>query len=451
MRKFWSLILVIALLVMNMSFAAGNQGKLPWGQFKDLDKNFWAFPAIQKMLENGILKGYEDNTFRPNDLVTRAEFAKIMVLALDLKVPNVKDSEFVDVPDKFWALPFIEAARDYLTGYQGSNGIKFKPNQAAVREDMAVALVLALKLPLTDVAVLSAYQDANLISDDLKPYVATAITAGIIKGSEKEGKKYFSPQGELTRAEAAQLIANVLTEQEKKILLPKDDKIVLPVSGAVKLTGKATDSGIDLAWTTTVAKGDFKYYKIVASASDATPQYPDNGSIKVYDDYGDRNLRVKVGMGNNGSDFAKFEAGKTYYFAITVVLRNGKTVTSNVMQLTMPGVVQVQPEKKAAVLAASIINGKVMLQWQGNVAQEHLEYFKVVASIADATPQYPDNGYAAVISSALVNSLELSNGVAYTGTEFVKFESGKAYNIAITTVYKDGTKLTSNVVNVTMP
>lgn len=453
-RRWLSILLVLLLLVSNTAFASNSRGNdTPWGQFKDLEKDFWALPAIQKMLENGILKGFEDNTFRPNALVTRAEFAKIMVLALNLEVPKVKDSEFVDVPDKFWALPFIEAARDYLTGYQSSNGIKFKPNQAAVREDMAVALVMALKLPLTNVDALNGYADAEQISAELKPYVATAISSGIMKGSEKDGKKFFAPQGELTRAEAAQLIANVLTGIEKKILLPKDGKVILPpaATGAVKLQAKAGTDAVELNWIGEINEDQFKYFKVVASLSDATPQYPDNGYVAALGDDDTRRFRIKLGMGNNGGDFAKFEAGKTYYVAVTTVYENGKSATSNVVQITMPGVAQPPVEKKAAVLVANVIGGKVILNWQGNVAQDQLQYFKVVASIADATPQYPDNGYAAVISEAAVSSLEITNGISYTGTEFAKFETGKAYYFAITTVYKDGTKLTSNVVQVTLP
>lgn len=455
-KRFLSILLVLLLLVMNGVYASNSKGNSqPWGQFKDIEKDFWALPAIQKMLDLGIIKGFDDDTFRPNALVTRAEFAKIMVLALKLEVPKVKDSEFVDVSDNFWALPYIEAARNYLTGYQATNGIKFKPNQAAVREDMAVALVMALKLPLTNLDPLNGFADVDQISPELKPYVATAIANGIMKGSEKEGKKYFAPQGELTRAEAAQLIANVLTGIEKKILLPKDQKVVLPTTtmGAVKLQVKMGVDGAELFWSGAVDEDNFKYYKVVASLSDQTPQYPENGYVRALDDEDDNQFRIKLGMANNGGDFYKFQAGKTYYVAVTTVYKNSKSVTSNVVEVTMPGVNQWQQpnEKKAAVLNGSAQNGKVQLTWQGNVSQDQLQYFKVVASLNDSTPQYPDNGYAFYIDDARASSVELFKGLNYSGSEFSKFESGKTYYFAITTVFKDGTKLTSNVIQITMP
>ncbi len=462
LKKLLCILLILAMIVgLNPAWASSNgKDQIPWGQFKDLNQNYWAFPAIQDMIERGILKGFEDNTFRPNSLVTRAEFAKIMVIALDLDVPSIKASGFVDVPDKHWALPYIEAARDYLTGYQSASGIKFKPNEAAVREDMAVALVRALKLPMSSLDILNAYVDTDQISAELKPFVATAIANNIIKGSEVQGKKYFNPLGELTRAEAAQLIANVLKENEKKVVLPKDDKIVLPVKPvqpkpvmpAVTLKAKTTGGSIDLYWYGDVPEKKFSYYKVVASLSNPKPQYPEDGYVRAIDDYDAENFRIKIGTSNNNGDFYKFEAGKTYNIAITTVYSDGTKATSNVVQVTMSNA-EIKPVeiRKPVVLSGVYLNGKLYLSWQGNVTQQELEYYKVVASISKSNPKYPDDGYAAYFTDVKSTGMTIQPGMSYNGGDFKKFENGKTYNFTVTTVYKDGTKLTSNVLNATLP
>jgi len=59
---------------------------VPTRTFTDLASNHWAHDDIMDMVERGILSGYPDGTFRPNNTISRAEFAKIMVLALELGV-----------------------------------------------------------------------------------------------------------------------------------------------------------------------------------------------------------------------------------------------------------------------------------------------------------------------------------------------------------------------------
>lgn len=445
------LALLLVLVAIPVSADNGNRSKAPGQIFKDIEEGFWAFPAIQNMVERGVLQGFEDNTFRPNALVTRAEFAKMMVVALGLDTPKVTRSEFIDVQDKHWALPYIEAARPYLTGYQTASGIKFKPTQAAVREDMAVALVGALKLPQADLSILNSYADVELISESLRPYVATAIANNVIVGVALDGKKYFNPIDDLTRAEAAQLLANVLVEQEKKILLPGDSKIPLPSKEGVTLKAEALENGFRLMWSQVPEDSDFKYYKVVASLKDQTPEYPSNGYIRAFSDEDDDNLDIKVGMSANGTDFKNFEAGKTYYLAVTTVYENGVTKTSNVLALKMPQVAQYEPEKKAPVLQTFMDGDRVKIYWQGNVAQDQLQYYKVVASLSDSTPEYPTNGYAAYFTDASADRMYIEDGTTYNGNEFSAFESNKTYYFAVTTVFKDGTKLTSNVIAVKIP
>ncbi|MGE5328749.1 MAG: Ig-like domain-containing protein [Deltaproteobacteria bacterium] len=181
-------------------------------QFSDLPTNHWAYQAVEEMAKLGILNGYSDGTFRPNDRVTREEFATMMVRALNLPVVNPEKATFKDVNNSSWAYKYVESAKNYLTGYQKADGLYFKGRNNAVREDMAYALVKAQNLEnqTVDISKLnSLFKDANKITVDLKKYVLIAYENEIVKGS---ADGIFNPKGTLTRAEAAQLLYNITSQ-----------------------------------------------------------------------------------------------------------------------------------------------------------------------------------------------------------------------------------------------
>ena len=109
--------------------------------FSDIEGH-WAKEAIIELSERGVVNGFEDGTFRPNESVTREQFSKILVEALELKEKNT-DVEFVDISDDRWSHKYIQIASKYLTGYKNNDELYFKPTESSVREDVAVAVVLA--------------------------------------------------------------------------------------------------------------------------------------------------------------------------------------------------------------------------------------------------------------------------------------------------------------------
>ena len=188
--------------------------------FKDIEETHWAFNAINNLCNRGIIVGYEDNTFRPNELVTRSQFAVMLANTLKLTT-NSKTQTFKDVPVNSWDYKAVEAAKSYLTGYKNSKGeLYFNGSNSAVREDMAVALVKALDLKVlsNDEELEEIFEDYGSISKNLRDFVYTAYKEQIMIGSN--GK--FNPQGALTRAEAAALLNNVINKMEKIVV---DDEI----------------------------------------------------------------------------------------------------------------------------------------------------------------------------------------------------------------------------------
>lgn len=420
-------------------------------QFSDVPGTHWASNAINVMLEQGIFSGYPDGTFKPENQVTRAEFSKVMVLALGLKTQEGSSASYVDLPKTHWAFPYVEGAKAYLTGYQTAQGIAFRPDEPAQREDMAVALVKALKLPISSESVLRGYADVLSISPALRPYVATAIENGLMVGFEREGNKYFGPLEALTRAQTSQLLVNVLVRSEKILL--GEDKIVLDPKLGLPAVARVVPDGnhVWIKWDSNVSASDLKYFKVVASLKDSRPSYPKNGYATYMADVNQRAFKMTAGTPYSGGDFQTFEAGKTYYMAITTVYKDGSSVTSEPVMVTIPKGTSDSSSRKPAVLKLHQENDGIKLLWQSDVSGSDLQYFKVVASATNPSPKYPDDGYAAYFSSTSDTYMRIKPGMSYQSGSFSKFQSGVTYYFTVTTVYKDGTKLTSNVVSAKLP
>ena len=178
--------------------------------FKDLTESHWAYEPVMQMYQKGILNGYPDGTFAPSQSITRAEFAKILVLTLDLK-ENSQQNVFADVDPTFWGYNYIKIASNYLSGYTNGKTVMFLPNEAAVREDVAVAVVIAsgLQDATYNLNTLNRFLDKDEISENFKKYVAIAVENNLMQGNE-DGK--FNTKGKLTRDEVCQLMVNATTE-----------------------------------------------------------------------------------------------------------------------------------------------------------------------------------------------------------------------------------------------
>ena len=188
------------------------------GRFSDLDPGHWAHDDIMDMVELGILSGYPDGTFKPNNTISRAEFAKIMVLALELETVRPANPSFTDVGTDHWAYEVVESARDYLTGYRNSRTgeFSFDPGGVAVREDVAVAIVKAQGYgdAPANLSLLNSFPDQGEISPALRNHVAIAVEKGYMRGTDKG----FEPQKALTRAEACVLLSRIMVSERAKVI-----------------------------------------------------------------------------------------------------------------------------------------------------------------------------------------------------------------------------------------
>ena len=190
--------------------------------FSDIEDGAWEQPYVNELVERRVINGYEDGTFRPNAFVTRSEFAKMMYLALQLDKTwdysgvIVDQPFFVDVIPDNWDYLYVKYVGRYMTGFKAVDGnVYFKGAEAAVREDMAVALVKALGLDgleNSDYANINEelgriFSDYEEISPNLRKHVLIAYKHKLINGYP-DGT--FGAQKYITRAETAALFVKIL-------------------------------------------------------------------------------------------------------------------------------------------------------------------------------------------------------------------------------------------------
>ena len=199
---------VFAIVVMLVSVLTLTFGGLTSNAatFSDIEYH-WGKNVVEEMAKKGIVNGFPDGTFKPDEKVTREQFAKLLVETLKI-TDYTTNVEFEDVEESRWSKDYIYRACKYLTGYKNNGKYFFKPTESTVREDVAVAVVQAkgLQNEKPDYTLLNQFSDSGEISKDIRKYVAIAVKNGVMKG--KGG--YFDPQGSLTRAEVSQLMYNVL-------------------------------------------------------------------------------------------------------------------------------------------------------------------------------------------------------------------------------------------------
>lgn len=112
--------------------------------FSDLNLSADYYQPVMDLFNKGIISGYEDGTFRPNKAITRGQAAKMLARSLDLNTKNQKNPAFKDVPVQNQFYPYISALANagIINGYADKT---FKPDEPITRGQMAKILTLGYK------------------------------------------------------------------------------------------------------------------------------------------------------------------------------------------------------------------------------------------------------------------------------------------------------------------
>ena len=156
--------------------------------------------AVDKLVELGILNGYIDNTFRPDDSINRAEFAKVATLALSQKtgvvMGAVQELDFADVSKNAWYAKDVANAVA-LGLMKGDAEGTFRPTDTVSNAEVITVLMRAL-----------GYTDADLQTVDWPTNYMNKATELDLINSAADGD--FYPNKACTRGQAATYVARML-------------------------------------------------------------------------------------------------------------------------------------------------------------------------------------------------------------------------------------------------
>jgi hypothetical protein len=178
--------------------------------FADI-KGHWAQSDIELLASKLLLQGMTDTTYDPEGNVTRAQFSAMLVRALGL-IEDSSSSQFTDVSAAAWYAGSVGAAvkAGIIEGFEDGS---FRPDDSITREQMMVMMSRALSFvgkPLSSKSsadVLAKFDDEGRIGSWAKKAAALEVEAGLIFGISD---KSLAPKDEVTRAQAAALLKRLL-------------------------------------------------------------------------------------------------------------------------------------------------------------------------------------------------------------------------------------------------
>jgi|GEM_PF-553345 len=192
----------------NMESNKTHGKKLP---FTDIYNNP-AKDGIEYLWSNGILSGYSDNTFKPNNPITRAEVVKVILKAKDLK-PSKYKNIFTDVRSTDWFADYLQTAKDNKL-IQGYPDRSFHPDEYITMSQWAVILNALNKDEEIDKAeveqILSHFEDKDSIPNWSKTSIARLMKSGILSGE----KQVITADKPMSRAEVADTLYKILYKQQ---------------------------------------------------------------------------------------------------------------------------------------------------------------------------------------------------------------------------------------------
>ncbi|MGL4731712.1 MAG: S-layer homology domain-containing protein [Clostridium sp.] len=265
-------ILTLALITSNLIVAEAQP-------LSDIN-NHWAKSTIEKFVNQGYISGYNDETFKPNQNMTRAEFVKTFNKIFG--ITNKSNKVFEDTKNH-WAKNEIDIA--VTNGVcNGISEIKFNPNGQITREETAVMLSNYKKISDSNLNKIGVFNDKGDISNWAKNSVEGVLEKGYM-GGYTDGN--FKPKKPITRAEAVITLDRVVNQNITTPQPEPSDGMKLPTINFAKeqnvaVTGRGGARGYASA---TSAKGNVIQGTIYAKYGDPTRGMHTYGSVnqKEYD------------------------------------------------------------------------------------------------------------------------------------------------------------------------
>ncbi len=195
--------------------------------FTDVSDKYWAQENILRLVELGIINGYEDNTFRSEDSLTYEQFTKMLIMAVN---PSFEARE-----SEIWSEPYFEEAIE--RGIIEDDYDMATRLDSISREEISTMVVRALHLNYSEemyAIIKGDIKDIDSANEENIDSIITAYEYGIITGY---ANKEFKPKDKLSRAEAATVILRVVDDSvRQKYTFQKNYTVEKNLNGEVFYT-----------------------------------------------------------------------------------------------------------------------------------------------------------------------------------------------------------------------
>ncbi|WP_434752899.1 S-layer homology domain-containing protein [Paenibacillus amylolyticus] len=181
-------------------------------EFSDV-VHHWGKNAVNDMGSRMIVEGFSNGTFNPDQAVTRAEFATMVIRGLGLRVES-RDTAFSDVQSGHWYSGTIHTAHAYglINGFDDGT---FRPDDTITREQAMVILEKAMQITGLRVklnnespeSTLQGFGDVTAVSPWARSGAVDSVKAGLVQG---RSQSLLVPKGKMTRAEVATMLQRLL-------------------------------------------------------------------------------------------------------------------------------------------------------------------------------------------------------------------------------------------------
>ena len=185
-------------------------------KFEDVAVGAWYEVAVYDAVQRGLFNGVGNNRFDPDGTTNRAMLAKMLAnlqQQLDGDLVIAGEAVLRDSPEDSWYGDVSRWAVDF--GYMTAAGENFEPLREITREEMTTALfrfAVSIGVDTSARADLSAFKDADRVTDGAKDAVAWAIAVGLIRGV---GNDELSPHTTTTRAQMVQVMIRFMDLLQK--------------------------------------------------------------------------------------------------------------------------------------------------------------------------------------------------------------------------------------------
>lgn len=177
--------------------------------FPDVPNSHWAACDIDKLAVNDVVVGYPDGLFKPNRNISRAEFATMLVKGFNLTPSYGARTKFSDVAQNNWANAAIVKAvdEDLLAGYPNKT---FRPKAPVTRVEALTSIAKGMTCDIDQCKadeILSHYSDGNKVPSWARIPVAKSLQSGALKDSPVPNM--IMPNKDASRADIASMMQTV--------------------------------------------------------------------------------------------------------------------------------------------------------------------------------------------------------------------------------------------------